>query len=45
MNPNEYLLKFFAELERRVDGHDARHAISTTRTGELEIRLGAGDWY
>jgi hypothetical protein len=45
MNPNEYLLKFFAELERRVDGHDTRHAISTTRTGLLEIRLGAGDWY
>ena len=45
MDPNEYLLKFFAELERRVDGHDTRHAISTTRTGLLEIRLGAGDWY
>jgi hypothetical protein len=28
-----------------VDGHDTRHAISTTRTGLLEIRLGAGDWY
>lgn len=45
MNPNEYLMKFFAELERLVDGHGTRHAISTTRTGELEIRLGAGDWY
>ena len=45
MNPNEYLEKFFAELERLVDGHDTRHAISTTRTGQLEIRLGAGDWY
>jgi hypothetical protein len=45
MNPNEYLLKFFAELERLVDGHDTRHSISTTRTGLLEIRLGAGDWY
>ena len=38
MDPNEYLLKFFAELERLVDGHDTRHAISTTRTGQLEIR-------
>jgi hypothetical protein len=45
MNPNEYLLKFFAELERLVDGHGMRHAISTTRIGALEIRLGAGDWY
>lgn len=45
MNPNEYLLKFFAELERLVDGHGTRHAISTTSTGQLEVRLGAGDWY
>jgi hypothetical protein len=45
MNPNEYLLKFFAELERLVDGHGTRHAISTTRTGQFEVRLGAGDWY
>lgn len=45
MNPNEYLLKFFAELERLVDGHGTRHAISTTLTGQLEVRLGAGDWY
>jgi hypothetical protein len=45
MNPNEYLLKFFAELERLVDGHGTRHAISTTRTGQLEVRLGSGDWY
>ncbi len=45
MNPNEYLLKFFAELERLVDGHGTRHAISTTPTGRLEVRLGAGDWY
>ena len=45
MNPNEYLQKFFAELERLVDGHGTRHAISTTRTGKLEVRLGAGDWY
>jgi len=45
MNPNEYLKKFFAELERLVEGHNTRHAISTTRTGGLEIRLGAGDWY
>ena len=42
---NEYLLKFFAELERLVDGHGTRHAISTTRAGHLEVRLGAGDWY
>ena len=40
MNPNEYLLKFFAELERLVDGRLTRHAISMTRTGQLEIRLG-----
>ena len=45
MNPNEYLLKFFAEPGRLVDGHNTRHAISTTRTGQLEVRLGAGDWY
>jgi hypothetical protein len=45
MNPNEYLLKFFAELERLVDGYGTRHAISTTHTGQLEVRLGAGDWY
>lgn len=45
MNPNEYLLKFFAELERLVDGHGTHHAISTTRTGHLEVRLGAGDWF
>ena len=45
MNPNEYLPKFFAELERLVDGHGTRHAISTTHTGQLEVRLGAGDWY
>ena len=45
MNANEYLLKFFAELERLVNGHGTRHAISTTRTGQLEVRLGAGDWY
>ncbi len=45
MNPNEYLLKFFAELDRLVDGRGTRHAISLTRTGQLEIRLGAGDWY
>jgi hypothetical protein len=45
MNPNEYLLKFFTELERLVDGHGTRHAISMTRTGQLEVRLGAGDWF
>ena len=45
MNPNEYLKKFFTELERLVDGHGTRHAISTTSTGQLEVRLGAGDWY
>ena len=45
MNPNEYLKMFFAELERLVDGHNTRHAISTTRKAQLEIRLGAGDWY
>ena len=45
MNPNEYLLKFFAELQRLVDDHGTKHAISTAQTGALEIRLGAGDWY
>lgn len=45
MNPNEYLEEFFADLERLVDGHSTRHAISTTSTEQLEIRLGAGDWY
>lgn len=45
MNANEYLLMFLAELERLVEGHGTRHAISTTRTGQLEVRLGAGDWY
>ena len=45
MNPNEYLLKFFAELERLVDGHDTRHVVSSAHCGALEIRLGAGDRY
>jgi hypothetical protein len=45
MNPNRYLTKFFAELEHLVDGHGTRHVISTTRTGQLEVRFGAGDWY
>jgi hypothetical protein len=45
MNPNEYLQKFFAELERLVDGHGTRQAISTTSTGQIEVRLGADDWY
>lgn len=45
MNPNDYLKQFFAELERLVDGHGTRHAVSMTSTGELEIRLGNGDWY
>lgn len=45
MNPNPYLTKFFAELEHLVDGHGTRHAISTTHTDQLEVRLGAGDWY
>ena len=45
MNPNDYLTKFFVELERLVKGHGTRHAISTTRSGEIEIRLGNGDWY
>lgn len=43
MNRNDYLLKFFAELERLVDGHGTRHAVSTTSTGQLEVRLGAGE--
>ena len=45
MNLNEYLQKFLAELERLVDGHGTRHTISTTETGQLEVRLGAGEWY
>jgi hypothetical protein len=45
VNPNEYLSKFFAELERLVDGHGTRHVISSAHSGVLEIRLGAGDWY
>lgn len=45
MNPNEYLKNFFTELERLVDGHGTRHAISTNPAGQLEVRLGAGDWY
>jgi hypothetical protein len=45
MSPNNYLTQFFAELERLVDGHGTRHAISTSAGGELEVRLGAGDWY
>jgi hypothetical protein len=45
MNTNEYLLKFFDELERLADGSGTRHTISTTREGRIEIRLGAGDWY
>ncbi len=45
MNPNEYLLRFFAELERLVDGDGTRHTVSTTRSGALEVRLGAGDWH
>ncbi len=45
MNTNDYLLKFFAELERLVNGHGTRHAVSTVQSGALEIRLGAGDWY
>ena len=45
LNPNDYLQKFFTELERLVDGHGTRHTISLTATGRLEVRLGAGDWY
>jgi hypothetical protein len=45
MNLNQYLTKFLAELEHLADGHGTRHAISTTHTGQLEVRLGADDWY
>ncbi len=45
MNPNEYLQKFFDELEHLIDGHGTRHAISTSSLGQLEVRIGAGDWY
>ncbi len=41
----EYLIRFFAELERLVPDHGTRHMISTTEDGWLEIRIGAGDWY
>jgi hypothetical protein len=44
MNVNEYLISFFSELERVVDGYGTKHAISM-RDGRLEVRLGAGDWY
>ncbi len=45
MNPNQFREKFYAEFEHLVDGHGTRHVISTLRTGQLEVRLGAGDWY
>ena len=41
----QYLLKFFAELERLVPNHGTRHMISTAQDGKLEIRIGDGDWY
>ena len=40
----EYLMKFFAELERLLPNLGTRHMISTA-DGRLEIRIGAGDWY
>jgi hypothetical protein len=45
LNPNDHLLKFIAELERLLGGHGTRHASSATATEQLEVRLGAGDWY
>jgi len=45
MKLNQYLTIFFTELERLVNGHGTRHAISTNRSGALEVRLGNGDWY
>ena len=45
MNPNDYWKQFFAGLERLVDGHGTRHAVSTAKTGELEFRLENGEWY
>jgi hypothetical protein len=45
MNPNEYLARLLMELERLVDGHGTRHTVSTAVSGEIEIRLGNGDWY
>lgn len=39
----EYLMKFFAELERLVPNLGTRHRISTAEEGRLEIRIGAGD--
>lgn len=44
MNPNEYLLKFFAELERLVDGHSSRSAAYNWKQRKLitsGIHLGA----
>lgn len=45
LNPDDYLQKFFTELESLDVGHGASHAISTAATGQLAVRLGAGDWY
>lgn len=45
MNPAEYVLRFLMELERLLPGKGTRHMISTTPDGQLEIRIGSGDWY
>ena len=45
MSPTEYILRFLMELERLVPGKGTRHMISTTDDGQLEIRIGSGDWY
>lgn len=38
MNPTEYIARF-------LPGNGTRHMISTTPDGQLEIRIGSGDWY
>jgi hypothetical protein len=45
MNPAEYMRRFLLELERLVPNRGTRHMISTTADGQLEIRIGSGDWY
>jgi hypothetical protein len=36
---------FLIELERFIPSGGTRHMLSTTRRGELEIRVGCDDWY
>ena len=41
MNTNDYLLRFFAELERLADGQARTTRSRLPQTGALEIRLGS----